>query len=893
MVRNPANMKKILIYGDNLISTFLINALAVLNYDVVDITNNDNYDDFFDQKQIEAIIDLSNAVEMADDEQILFHNNEGICDILQLSCDKHIPFIFVYKEPQNLTTDSALTYALENIKKYTHRGAMLANVQIEDIYGPDLITSPKISEYIHAVTNYQNINLDEKVQDYFIIHQRDFIAGLIAIIKEIRLLGRSKNYTLMPESPISDVELGELISSLSASSVNYEYAIDPENELCAIDIETNYPINWYPTTDIPSGIKDLFEAYGVTKLSQQNEKSGLTPEMDVVDIIENEPMVYVDQMDPQEKENNPEIPLDEQASDADIFTQTNVDQISTQIEQGAKYYKPKQEKVLSLAKNTTTTVHKKVKSMTKVQQKVAVAMSILIFAASFVPTINYVNKYNASLTHLNNALESFNKADYVSAYRDASVAFANTKSLTQVPTYIKIYTAINKKDLQSVKNGTDQISFTSELVMNIANIKQKAQNDDGSVLGATTIAESPKLELDRISELTSLIGSNKNTSFLVSEINAPNTQSAIKTANDIYKVRNANLYEILGFTYKQRYLIITTDETKLTRSGGRILNLIEAEIEKGEITKTNLFDPQLIAQQTQLNGMTPKADEQSKQFLNIENLPFEYSNNYSEFKSFSLYITDLIQKLEKKPKYDGVMQVSNNFYTKIFSKSGDEINIDELISALNAKEILLWNSNPQILAGLYQNGWAGNIPKYKNDLIGIYEAALGEAGNSTQIIRLMEHHLSIPAQDPIISKTTKLIYHNQGKETYTVRLGILVPRNTTLTEVLLSDGKTETNITRSADYKSIGLYDEINTILEILPNEQKTLLFKYETQINNLKNSLNLSLYSQPMTTLKNAKIYVKYQNLPQIEIKNTLTDQGHIFMDEALIKDKTIEIPL
>lgn len=904
-------MKKILIYGDNLISNFLISALSVLNYDVIDITQNESVDDFYKEKSIEAIIDVSNSVEMIDEESVLYHNNEGILDLLQLCVSQNIPLLFIYKEPANLSYDSALNYALDNIKKFIKRGTMLSTVQIDDIYGLDIMTSSKITEYLHAVSNFEKITLEKPTSEYFLMHQRDLVSGIIAIIKELKLLAKSKNYTLLPESPISDLELGELISDLSDSELDVEFSLDLDRDTPKIDIDTHYPVNWFPSFDTANGFKELFTTLGITKASQQKQKIGMTSHdktgaIEDLDISQTnqgyEPDANQQEFDRSEGLFETSGPIDT-TNDVDLNNPldeseltTTIDQLPTQLEPGAKYYRPTSKLADTISdsiKKTAKHITAKAKKSNKVNQKIALVASVAIFIAVLALPLNYVNNYKKTIDNLNRALISFNTLDYKNAIDLSNKAINESKKLYPIPFYVAWYNTITQKDPQNQKNGIDQITYISELVYEISNLKSLTTTDDGSVLGVTNIKSSPTLKLDRIAELTSLIKSNTNTNFLVNKIDDAKTANVIKSADNLYKIKTANLYQILGFESQQNYLIVTADATKLTRNGGRILNLIEYQVKNAEIIKTHVFDTSLISNQAQLNGFTPKADEISKEFLATQNLPFEYSNNYPEFKNFALYITELIKKFEKRQDIDGVIQITSDKYADVFGRNGDNINIDELINNLNDGGVIIWNRNPQILAGVYQNGWGGSIPKYKNDILGFYELALGENGNSKTINRLVEHQLSITQNNPIITKTSQTTYHNQGQETYTAIVGIIVPRNTTIAEIIQISNDQQTNITRSVDYKNVGFYDEISTIIEILPNEQKTLVFKYETQINGLKKDLNLLIHPQLGSQLNNAKILVKYDIPPQANIQKPLIPQGYVFIDQPVTSLVSLEIPL
>lgn len=193
-------MHQIAIYGNNKISSFIQSALADRGIKAIDITDNLNVSESDAKESFDCVLDVSNAEHTWSEDDAIIHNTTEIKDILDLSKKLNAPYLFIYRELEDMDPGSPLLIALDFIPAYAKRAnAKFAKIQIEDIYGPDINTSAKLESFIQSIIEGESIVVDTDQNEHYLLNQNDFTEGLIQIIEESKKPNSSSSYTLYPE----------------------------------------------------------------------------------------------------------------------------------------------------------------------------------------------------------------------------------------------------------------------------------------------------------------------------------------------------------------------------------------------------------------------------------------------------------------------------------------------------------------------------------------------------------------------------------------------------------------------------------------------------------------------------------------------------------------------
>ncbi len=856
-------MKKILIYGNNSVSNFLLSGLNYFDYETLDITNSSDISEHFNgDTVIDCIIDASNAIETIEEDQIFFHNDEGIIELLHYSNRYKIPFLFVYKEPLTIDRTSSLTYAIENIDKLKKPTSMFVKVQIEDIYGPDLNTSQKIEDYLTSLASNQSINVESDLTEFYLMHQKDLFSGIIAAMRDVKATKTQRFFTLFPEEPITEIELAHLVTELTDLSVEIEYLSEDINRRnLEVDIDTMYPINWMPKTSIDKGIVELFKYYGIplkeNKSVQESNQVDIGTVDDTNEMDETPPSTISIEINPEPVDEEPQIEQSDSIDPIDplgLLETNSVDNISTEIETGTRYYRPART-VESHKKETSKSTRKLKKNIT-----VGIALSSLLVLSSL-SSVAYISRYKQVVNLIDDSNSLFENQRYEESAETADKALSQSNGLYNPPFLINLYSQQLGLGDKQIYEATKNLSTVAELQKNLAftyksinSINPSGTNvsiSDNSVLGANT-SDSTNIYIDKLKELLSSSPRN-NTDYILYTDELNNISSdVIQNSEFITKVDTTLLRKVFGFSSKQKYLFVTQDISNIKATGGAIRKFGHLDFEIGKITFAEQKDIKEFDDSIKLTSSSFIAPNEIKVIKGVDFMPASEINWDVDFNKNAENLLSVYKSTYGNTAFDGVIAIDQKIYDELSSNSlsSDIDKLNKVISGLNSRHIYLYHTDGPIKGYLLENKWTGSIEPFEDDYLYVVDTNLSEENTNDKITRSIEYKFSPLENENTFARELIIKYKNDNTEGtgYINHLRIVVPNNILLNSGSLSINNSEkTSITRSIKMLPAGKYNVISTDV-LVPNGTEIALFiEYESPYKSLEDKkINLFVQKQP-----------------------------------------------
>ncbi len=421
------------------------------------------------------------------------------------------------------------------------------------------------------------------------------------------------------------------------------------------------------------------------------------------------------------------------------------------------------------------------------------------------------------------------------------------------------------------------------------------------------------------------------------------------------------LPSIFGMDGQKTYLILFQDNMQLRPSGGLINAYGILKVNMGKVTEFSVKDVADIDFQLRGHVEPPFA---IRRYLRLEHWYMKDSNFDVDFVKSALSSSNFLF-VEKGEKVDGVIGVDLSFVKNILHATGpvyvpeyretvDENNIytlaqkkndfskylykttiakisdkktsylllaQALSNSLSQKHLMFsFNNNTQNVFTV--NGWSSSLwderkkdGKSVNDFLGINEANLGGNEVNFFILRNISQKVFL-SEDGAISEELSISYKNnstQLNEDYKNYLRIILPQNTTLSEVSINDN-VQTIIDAVTDplvYEAKNFKAPLGLEVEKVNEQNKTIYgffvnvpagnitkvkLKYvlPDNISSLSNfSYNIKIFKQPGIDVLPYSLFLTYPDFLNV-VKNTdaiITGKENISYSKEIVGDKNLII--
>lgn len=890
-------MKKAFIFGNNSIGQFLVGALNILDYDAVDITDTEDLSSIFDTKKLpEFIIDVVNGFESQNEEEALYHNKEGLAELLMYANRYKIPYLFVYKEPANLSRDSSLAYAFETISEISKRSKLVSKIQIEDIYGVDINTSRELSEIINTVLHLENINVEDDLSEMYLLHQKDFVSGIMRCANDIKRNNWKSIYTLFPESSITVIEVAYLVSELVDYECEIEYISEaPIEKNITVDSETTYPKDWFPIVELEHGLIELLEFSGIKLKGKEKE------------IIENSEQESSTEEDSKTIELNQEIspPVKQIDSDPlDLFA-PRIEEVPTKLEEGAKYYRPERNE-----KKSQMTTKENAK-------KVAVVLSLLLILSTFIPSVKFAYSYSNVTKETMQITNLIKNKSYEQAQNRADDNLKKIEKLKSVPIYIKLLSFVTSKSDQNLIENLTYLekslqlqSYLSRAYINIDSLSPKISSgiiaeENSKVLGIET-DETSDFYTDKISELNIDLSSLKFNKTYLSSTQLDDTKEYLSQASMmITKIQGQELRMLLGYDEGQNYLYFVQDTDETRATGGKIEQFGIMTIDNGIFSFENPSKIGEFDDQIKLNNI--QIAQAPRQIRTLENsrqlLPSDLNWNPDFQKTanlFSLYYSAAYGERTN----NGVISMNKDMFLKL--KNNDISNNDKFdlfLANLQKGNILISHKNGQIKTWINKNNWDGSLLKYTNDYLSIIDTNLSRNKINQNIERSTKFMVSPPKEDTGYVRDLSITYVNNNpissdkKFNYTANVRIYTPVDTMLNSAYLvnNDSNEKTTVTRSVTSEIDGKYNVFSIDIQVQEQNKVEIQLQYQSAYKEVENSkLNIVVQKQNGYRIEDFTVIATYPlGMPSKIPSIYKIESNSIKYTQKLESDSYIDVPL
>lgn len=894
-------MNTILIYGNNKISTFLHTSFGESGLLSIDITQNLNTLD--DLKDIYAVLDVSNTDTSLDEASDLIHNTAEIKELIDLSFKVKAPYIFLYREKEEIHPESPLITAIDLIKTYCEkRGVKYATVQVEDIYGPEINTSKKLEEILSALTSGSNIlTVDNDDNEHYLFHQKDFVSGLRQLIKNLHdsPSAKSKHYTLYPEDPITEIELAHFLKDLTDFDLEITYTHDDKPpSFVAPEAEINYPENWWPEVNLKAGLEDLCDYHGIPIL--ENAEEELAEENSR---FSNEDR-FGDTSSPEEhhESDGPYDPFDEFDKRRDGFNDYEYNEEETR-ESEDTYEEHHNDFDYAEVDASQKTAPKQTKPKRKPRKAIA-ALAVILLVAASLPSLTFAYNAASGFAYLNKASGNIQNMDLNSAYANSNKAIEFLNKTEKIPApigFIASRAGISDRDQHLIIETANEISQAINYLSGIdlyATFKnldshEIALNSDSGVLGVSTVAEPEYIDksLEKIEKVENNFENLETRNKFVRDLITQNINSLNKNKDKLYKIKAIEpaLSQLLGYDRRQTYLLLIQNLNVARSSGGRVEVFGIMNAENGKLAVSKLEKSADSHDQINLNGRLP-APEPIQELTNQEYLYMEDVTWDPDFKNASRTAINLYSYLGDED-LDGVIAIDTNLLKNLIKALGEirvgdkvinETNFAEnitkdtgadlirdsftyifdtfkndpesfktleplLYNALNSHNMMIFHKDETTYSSIVENSWGGLLKGADTDEFLYFTDNNLTDVRSEKIALEVTYDAQLPTDDRGYVRTVDIKYTNNGDSDYLGHSMTLVPEDTLINSAKLISGNDEKNITRSiktSQYENKALYE---TALYIPSKQSVNLKIEYESPLKDYKDQyMDISLQKQP-----------------------------------------------
>jgi hypothetical protein len=744
-------MKKILVSGNNKITEFIHNFLPLKGYEVIDITQLSAFtENINDLKNSDCIIDLTySAFESTDATD--GYETENTKNLINFAKSLNIPYLFIYQEPENKETENLLISTLDFIDEFCkEKNVLYSKLLVGDIYGTELTTSEKLKDILTSIIERKTIYIENDNKDYYLISQVDFIEGLEESIKATKTsVSLLKTFTLLPEEPLTEIELVHFIEDLNELELDISYSNTKNDDYLGpkdLSIGVNYPGTWFPKIDLEKGLKTLLTSYGIPVIGTEKEELAEEEFM-----LSDRPHNNIEEFD------DPLISM--------------WDDTFNDIEDNHSHHDNYSDLDNIIAKSSKQPKYKKAKTPKK---KKAAILGLLLLGLISSPNIFYNNTYNQSKKLISESLSHLESFNLIEAKQKSNTAINKIQALNTNPLY---NTMIVFK-----KSDTDIMLASAEIINNLAINYQYNEATNIKVLGANTFTG-----IDKAIELINFLDSKTNPEYIKAN---PEIKSILENKELVSGLKEINsvIPDILGYKNTQKYLVLFINSENTKPFGhSYYYSLIDMKEGISKVEKTETIDD--LNSQIILNGA--EGVEDINKLLNeglyledgIKNVLQTY-NQSSPNKINGILVFNQTEKLsgfESIEKYINLLSLDS-------SKT-----IKTLLENLSQQKMAVYFNDEKINIPFKKNSWTGKISHNWDDSLYI----IPQSKKNNKLIESIDFNAT--NGDESYKRKVSVNLKNSNKEEEIISIQFVLPQEAMLTQAMLKSKNEDKNITRAVE----------------------------------------------------------------------------------------------
>lgn len=853
-------MKKILVSGNNKIAEFIHNFLPLRGYETVDITQLSAFQDNLKSLEgSECILDLNNTDTTSTDTTAEY-DPEYVKELIDFAKSIKSSYIFVYQEPENTETESFLINILDFIDEHCKESKIdYAKILIGDVYGTELTTSDKLKEILTAVVNEKPIYIDNESKDYYLINQTDLVEGLEEVIKIFKTnKSPLKTYTLVPEEPLTEIELVHFIEDLNELELDINYAEDEKGNLPAsgvtdLNLDVNYPTGWYPKIDLEKGLKMLMSSYGIPIIGTESEE-----------LAEEEFMLNEDH-DYDEYGDDPLISMWEDTYDNETNTYSEVEDFEN-------------DDFKQMVKSSQTKPKKHTQKPMKKGSKVKAGMlAVLLLSLLGAPTYFYNQNHAEAKSLLTESLYHLKTLNLDDAAKKSSESIALFEKIKTSNIY-SVMVPFKKENTELLESSSKAVNYLAE--------NFKYQNNQ-NVLGTNTFSG-----IDKALEIVDLLESQKEA---LGKEDYKDIQDLISNKETIKTLKELNpiMPEILGYNQQQKYLVLYLS-TNYSETFGDVKYFSLVNINNGNLNLEKTTPIEDLDSTITLNGGENASDITStlNNHLFIENGLKDILNVYNtavkeDVAGVVLVTTSAIKNLNKNNKFDSVAE-AENYGNQLIQNSPQAI--QTLLTALNDNSVYVYFKDETSNTALRKNNWTGNITSSWDDSFYL----LPTSQSDVNLVKNVD--ISNTYAEDAYKRSVNIRLSNQKEIEEYVQIQFVLPQDAMLTQAMLN-GTESKNITRNfgLDLKEGFVIYSTNVLLA--GSESTSLQIDYESMPKKIDDGyLNFVLGNVPSTAKIPVSLTISYPlGVPNITKlpENMQVNNNTLQYLGTLSKNLMLNIPL
>jgi hypothetical protein len=815
-------MKKILVSGNNKITEFIHNFLPLRGYEIVDITQLSAFQDNLKSLEgAECILDLNNTDTTSTDTTAEY-DPEYVKELIDFAKSIKTSYIFAYQEPENSETESFLINILDFIDEYSKETRVsYVKVLIGDVYGTELTTSDKLKEILTSVVSEKPIYIDNEAKDYYLINQTDYIEGLEEIIKVFKTnKSPLKTYTLVPEEPLTEIELIHFIEDLNELELDINYSDEAKTEKATntvtdLNLDVNYPTGWYPKTDLEKGLKALMSSYGIPVVGTESEE-----------LAEEEFMLNQDT--DYDEYDNPLISMWDDTYDNETNTYSEVDTFEN-------------DDFKQMVKSSQTKPKKQAQKAIKKGSKVkASLLAVLLLSLLSSPSYFYNRNYAEAKSLLTESLyhlKTLNLDEAADKSSDSIALFEKIKNSNVYTTMVPF----KKENTELLESSSKAVNYLAE--------NFRYQNNQ-NVLGINNFSG-----VDKALEIVDLLESQK---ALLNEEDYKDIKDLLENKEIIKTLKEINpvMPEILGYNQQQKYLVLYLS-TNHSKTLGDINYFSLVNIVNGNYTieKTAKIDD--LDSAISLNGGESATDITStlNSHLFMENGLKDILNIYNiaekeDVAGIVLVTTPSVKDLNKNTKFESTTE-AEAYANQLMQNSPESI--QSLISALNDNSVYVYFKDESINMLLRKNSWTGSITSSWDD--SFYFLPISQT--DVNLVKKVDINNTY-AEDTYKRSINIDLYNPKNIEEYT-QIQFVLPQDAMLTQATLKNPENK-NITRNFGLDVKEGFIVYSTNISLNGGESASLQIDYESMSKKIDDGyLNFALGNTPSTSKIPVNLTISY----------------------------------
>ncbi len=766
-------------------------------------------------------------------------------------------------------------------------------VRIPEVYGPrmNLESSGSLGGYLKSIIEGSEITIygDGFEKEYYLFIT-DVVSGLTKALFGPDTKGNI--YSLVPDSPISSLELAYFVRKMADREVNVQFKPrigDAPLQIRFPDVFNLKNIDWRCKVDLGEGVRRTLEwlGYSVNHNSFKPAKF-IQQKIDAITATAQE--AY---------RNEPKEELSSLAGvSQEGITQNTAELVKVPVpEKKKKGFFP----VIVFPKINLFGKF----SSAAIKITAVVISALCVFVA--LPLVTLYISANNGVKSLQKIQDSISKLDSRTAVVESGKAVSSFTRAKKSLSDIKwVFVLLQKKDnFVSYQGLLNSLEYFSEAVDSIGTALPLTNNileilrPDTTTFYDQNVVDQIQLKISNAQRASGLaeaeaarvnpqkIPADVAAKFVVYRKSLSDIQNALVLASSLI----SNASDIIGSGGEKNYIVWFQNSNEIRPTGGFIGSYGIIKIDNGKLKEVTIDDIYNPDGQVDLRNIVTSPPKPIIDYLGEKKLYLRNSNWSPDFPQAAKEFDDLYFKITGN-KIDGYIAVDLPFVKNILSVVGpvflaaynEEINagnlyertqfhsdfnykdgsdqkrsflsilgsklleklfslpkdkfpvlLTEIGNSLEQKHLLLYFMNNQFDAFLKEKGWDGSLAQTQKDYLYVVNANLGGTKANYYVKNKIGYEISSMTRDGLLRANVYLDYDHTGKDAawpggpYKDYVRVLTQNGTKLTGAkIIRDGQAEEDIFKDVVIAKEGQYNSFEMAFTLEPGKKVRIVVSYD-----------------------------------------------------------------